>query len=89
MQAGLLKNIYPLLSHTRNTIRREACWLLSNITAGNFDQIQIVIQNKHIILKLIDLVEKDLPEVIREAAWTLSNASLNCYKEDIHLLFEM
>jgi len=59
MQAGLLKNIYPLLSHTRNTIRREACWLLSNITAGNFDQIRIVIQNKHIILKLIDLVEKD------------------------------
>ena len=32
-----------LLQHPKNTIQKEACWTISNITAGNQNQIQSVI----------------------------------------------
>jgi hypothetical protein len=44
-----------LIFNKKKTVRKEVCWTLSNITAGNYDQIRIVIQNKNIILKLKDV----------------------------------
>ena len=32
-----------LLSHLNSIINKEACWTISNITAGNSNQIQLVI----------------------------------------------
>ena len=32
-----------LLRHSRNNIQKEACWTISNITAGNTQQIQAVV----------------------------------------------
>lgn len=33
--------LHHLLSSPKETIRKEACWTISNITAGNRDQIQV------------------------------------------------
>ena len=33
-----------LLRHNRNNIQKEACWTISNITAGNTAQIQCVVE---------------------------------------------
>ena len=33
-----------LLRHNRNNIQKEACWTISNITAGNVNQIQAVVE---------------------------------------------
>jgi hypothetical protein len=30
-----LETIFNLLNHEKRSVRREACWALSNITAGN------------------------------------------------------
>ena len=33
----------PLLSSAKETIKKEACWTISNITAGNRLQIQVIL----------------------------------------------
>lgn len=43
IKAGALPVFPKLLRHTRNNIVKEAAWTISNITAGNVDQIQAVI----------------------------------------------
>ena len=40
---GALPALLALLTSGRRPTRKEACWTLSNITAGNRDQIQAVI----------------------------------------------
>lgn len=47
-----------LLSHTKEKINKEAVWFLSNITAGNQQQVQAVIDAGLLpmIVKLLDKV---------------------------------
>jgi len=51
-----------------------ACWTISNITAGNKDQIQAVIDN-NIIPPLIQLLSNAEFDIRKEAAWAISNAT--------------
>ena len=43
LDANVLTRIVPLLTHTKKNIRKEACWLLSNVAAGTHAQISQVI----------------------------------------------
>lgn len=45
IKAGALPVFPKLLRHQRNNIVKEAAWTISNITAGNVDQIQAVIDS--------------------------------------------
>merc|ERR1719181_1103078 len=45
VQSAALPHLLKLLSHAKKAIRKESCWTISNITAGNRDQIQEVINN--------------------------------------------
>ena len=58
-----------LLTHQKNSIQKEAAWMISNVTAGNVNQIQAVIDNGLIPL-VIDIIAKVI------ASWTLSASSL-------------
>lgn len=40
-----LSNLHTLLLAPVETLRKEACWTLSNITAGNATQIQVRVQS--------------------------------------------
>ena len=44
LHAGVLHRLGKLLSHSRPNLVKEAAWTISNITAGNPEQIQQVIQ---------------------------------------------
>ena len=35
LEAGLIQAINYNLNHQKKTVRKETCWVLSNITAGN------------------------------------------------------
>lgn len=41
INCGALQCLHHLLSSIKETVRKEACWTLSNITAGNRQQIQV------------------------------------------------
>ena len=41
LDCGLLPILTDLLQSPKNTIRKEVCWIISNITAGTKTQIQV------------------------------------------------
>lgn len=41
LNCSALPSLLHLLSNSRESIRKEACWTISNITAGNRAQIQV------------------------------------------------
>ncbi|KAE8665493.1 Importin subunit alpha-1b [Hibiscus syriacus] len=54
-----------LLTHNyKKSIKKEACWTISNITAGNVDQIQAVIEAGHIgpLVHLLQNAEFEIKE---------------------------
>uniref|UniRef100_A0A0D9Y659 Importin subunit alpha n=1 Tax=Oryza glumipatula TaxID=40148 RepID=A0A0D9Y659_9ORYZ len=63
-----------LTQNLKKSIKKEACWTISNITAGNKDQIQAVI-NAGIIGPLVNLLQTAEFDIKKEAAWAISNAT--------------
>ncbi len=65
-----------LLDHSDKNIRKETCWTLSNITAGNQTQIAMVIA-VGVIPRLIVLLQTDAApmDIQKEAAWVIANAA--------------
>ncbi|CAN1859052.1 Importin subunit alpha-1b [Linum perenne] len=71
----VLPVLLNLLSNNhKKSIKKEACWTISNITAGNVNQIQAVIQ-AGIIGPLVQLLHGAEFDIKKEAAWALSNAT--------------
>lgn len=71
---GVLPKLRSLLSHPKETVKKEACWAISNITAGNGQQLEEVILGGFIPI-LLELIRSDRdPHVRKEAAWAVSNA---------------
>lgn len=83
IQSGALEKIVNLLSHEKRAVRREACWTLSNITAGSPDQIALVVRTPGYIEKLLTLINSDSAEIKREASWVISNATARAAPEDM------
>ena len=63
-----------LLGATKESIRKEACWTISNITAGNRQQIQAVI-DANVFPVLIDILSRAEFKTRKEAAWAITNAT--------------
>ena len=54
-------------------MRKEASWTLSNIAAGTPPQVDQLVAQKEIILRVLELLDVDDFEVRKEAAWVISN----------------
>jgi importin subunit alpha-1 len=72
--SNALPCLLALLVNPKKSIRKEACWTISNITAGNPDQIELVI-NANIIPPLISILKNEEFDIQKEAAWAISNAT--------------
>ena len=53
----MLGAFQKLLAHTKASIQKEACWTISNVTAGNQNQIQAVIDSGLVPLVLDCLIK--------------------------------
>lgn len=74
-----------LTQNHKKSIKKEACWTISNITAGNKDQIQAVI-SAGIIGPLLQLLQTAEFDIKKEAAWAISNATSGGTHEQIKYL---
>lgn len=74
-----------LTSNHKKSIKKEACWTISNITAGNNDQIQAVI-GADIFGPLVHLLQNAEFDIKKEAAWAISNATSGGTHEQIKYL---
>jgi hypothetical protein len=84
---SILSVLPSLLTSAKKSIRKEACWTLSNITAGNRSHIQAVIE-ANIFPHLVALLgEADL-EVAVQTAWAISNATSGGTPEQMRYLVE-
>lgn len=72
LDAGLLNFLSPLISE-KNSSRKEAIWCLSNITAGNRQQVLTVFSHP-ISRELMKTMNDCDLEIRREAVWAASNA---------------
>merc|ERR1712029_362855 len=72
----------PYLSETQH---REVCWMLSNITSGTQNQIQMVVDHG-LIPSLVTSGKHHHYPVRKEALWALSNATCNASLSQIKLM---
>uniref|UniRef100_A0A3Q4HXD0 Karyopherin alpha 5 (importin alpha 6) n=1 Tax=Neolamprologus brichardi TaxID=32507 RepID=A0A3Q4HXD0_NEOBR len=74
LNCSALPCLLHLLSSPKESIKKEACWTVSNITAGNRAQIQNVI-DANIFPVLIEILQKAEFRTRKEAAWAITNAT--------------
>jgi hypothetical protein len=83
----VLPCFHKLLTSLRKGVRKETCWALSNITAGNQQQIQQVM-DAGIMPELIKLLSAREFDVKKESAWTISNATSGGTDEQIRRMVQ-
>ncbi|KAI8021013.1 Importin subunit alpha-4 [Camellia lanceoleosa] len=82
----VLPCLYQLLTQNhKKSIKKEACWTISNITAWNRSQIQAVIE-ANTILPLVYLLQHAEFDIKKEAAWAISNATSGGSHDQIRIV---
>ena len=76
VDGGAIALIAPLLSHSKSSLRKEACWALSNIAAGSKCQIQSLMdcQSGRVVQQLVEFSSEEDWQVRKEAVITVCNA---------------
>ncbi|KAH3744191.1 importin alpha [Pelomyxa schiedti] len=89
IDAGVLPRILPLLNNPKKSVRREACWLLSNIAAGTREQVRLIAVERGIFERVIELLDSSQPmEVREEAAFVVCNAATKGSDDVTNVLFK-
>jgi len=73
LNCHVLKHLSRLLMHTSVQIRKDACRIISKMTAGTAKHIEEV-RNAGIIAQLVGIVKTDVNWVRKDAAWAIANA---------------
>nr|CAD7263071.1 unnamed protein product [Timema shepardi] len=88
IHAGALSKLSYLLKHSRSNIMKEAAWTVSNITAGNVDQIQHVV-NSGLLQPLIDVLSSGDFKSQKEAAWAVTNYTSGSSPHQLVVLLQL
>ena len=57
IDAGALQLMLPLVQHAKKGIRKEACWLLSNVAAGSVAQISTLMSTPDLVPAVVHQLE--------------------------------
>uniref|UniRef100_A0A1I7YV80 IBB domain-containing protein n=1 Tax=Steinernema glaseri TaxID=37863 RepID=A0A1I7YV80_9BILA len=87
LDCGALQQMPTLLTHLKEKINKEAVWFLSNITAGNQEQVQAVI-DAGLIPMIIHLLDKGEFQTQKEAAWAVSNVTISGRPEQVEYMVQ-
>ena len=73
---GALRAIVPLFGNTKRTIRREACWAVSNIAAGTKEQITAMMAVPGLMACVTAQLRSNVEwQVRKEACWVVFNVA--------------
>lgn len=73
IDAGVLGVAMSILNGQKKNLRKEMCWLLSNIAAGTQKQIATLVGTKQIAEQLVNMAVEADWETRKEAIWAVSN----------------
>ncbi|RYG58596.1 hypothetical protein EON64_21155 [archaeon] len=89
VNAGVVSVVPGLLLHGRKSVRKETCWLLSNIAAGTAQQMQQLFATLDVLpLVLQQMSAGSEWEVRKEAAWVVSNLATSGQQQHVVQLAE-
>lgn len=89
VDAGMMNYAANLLVHPKKGIRKETCWLISNIAAGNRTQIGHLMRHGQAMNTLVQLARDASWEVKKEAVWALSNIATGGADDHVHSIVEL
>lgn len=85
---NVLHSMQFLLNHERRAIKKEACWVLSNIAAGTEQQIGNVLGKYGCMSRVAEMAEHATWEVRKEAIWVVSNVATGGNKFHVQSVVE-
>eukprot|EP01033_Poteriospumella_lacustris_P023401 gene23401-biopygen8996 len=89
IDAGVIPALGELLEMDRKAIRQEVCLALSNITAGNSEQVQAFFDaTPPVFPKVLEIVRTSTTDVRTEALWVVVNGLDSCSWESILYLVD-
>ena len=85
---GAISPLVKLLNASKANIRQEACWAISNCTAGPTEHIQFLIDHRPEIFPIIrNLLSSNSEATVRkEAIWAIMNAADHANSDQIQYL---
>ncbi len=89
LNAGVLNHVSSLLQYPKKTVRKEMCWLLSNIAAGTKHQISQLMRAGNDMLSIVNTVKEAPWEIRKEATWVLSNIATGGTNDHVHSLVNL
>lgn len=75
IDAGALRGLVPLLMHPKRTLRREACWTVSNVAAGTRAQIGVLLAVPGLLAGVVENLRSGEWNVRKEAVWCVCNVA--------------
>jgi len=85
---GFLDNILFYLNHSTQNVRREIIWCLSNIGAGNNEQIEEIISREWLMKDIMKKAKYDTIPVRTEVAYLLCNMASEGNRNQVSRLVE-
>lgn len=88
LNEGFLDNILFYLNHSTQNVRREIIWCLSNIGAGNNEQIEEIISREWLMKDIMKKAKFDTVPVRTEVAYLLCNMASEGSRNQVAKLVE-
>mmetsp|Transcript_27034 Transcript_27034/g.51151 ORF Transcript_27034/g.51151 Transcript_27034/m.51151 type:complete len:579 (-) Transcript_27034:264-2000(-) len=89
LEAGALDVFNKILSNpARKGMKKEACWLVSNVAAGEPHQVQALI-NADVLPTIVWLISTAEFEIRREACWVLTNCTMQATVDQVKYMVKL
>lgn len=73
LKGGVLDLLKQLYKHEKKSIRKEACWITSNICAGTTSQVRQVVGKAELMIALGGMLWQEEIDVRKEIAYIFKN----------------